>query len=206
MTAVAAPAWPAPIFPRLWRWLRALLAAPTATEVDTETLTQAADGDHRAFARIVSHYDDRLRGLAFRLLGDRALMDDVLQDVYVKAFTSLPKFKRGSKLGTWLYRITYNACVDELRRGRRVVPLFDQDTDAPSPARGPGDLVVERHDLAAALAELPADQRAAVLLVDAYGLDYREAADVLGVREGTIGSRLTRARAALRRVLERGER
>jgi RNA polymerase sigma-70 factor (ECF subfamily) len=175
----------------------------TGTEVDADVVDRARRGDHGAFTQIVDHYDDRLRGLAFRLLGDRTLMDDVLQDAYVRAFVSLPKFKGDAGLGTWLFRITYNACIDELRRSRRAVPL---DQDATSSERGPGELAVERQDLAAALRSLPTDQRAAVLLVDAYGFDYAEAAKVLGVREGTIGSRLSRARAALRRVLERGER
>ena len=72
------------------------------------------------------------------------------------------------------------------------------------PRPGPADVVVERDDLAAALDRLPTDQRAAVMLVDAYGLDYADAAEVLGVRAGTIGSRLSRAHASLRTALERG--
>ncbi len=82
-----------------------------------------------------------------------------------------------------------------------VVRWSPCSTRMPNPARRVEDVVAERQDLADALATLPPDQRAAVLLVDAYGLDYADAAEVLGVREGTIGSRLTRARAALRRVL-----
>ena len=69
------------------------------------------------------------------------------------------------------------------------------------PGSGPADIAVRRRDLAAALAGLPPDQRTAVLLVDAYGLDYADAAEVLGVRVGTIGSRLSRARAVLREAL-----
>jgi len=168
-----------------------------AVEVDPLVLGRARKGDADAFAQIVGHYDHRLRALAFRLLGDRDRMDDVLQDVYVKAYRSLPKFRGASALGTWLYRITYNACVDELRHR----PADDPLTDDPDPGAGPDDIAVRRRDLAAALDRLPPDQRAAVLLVDAYGLDYEDAADVLGVRTGTIGSRLSRARAALREAL-----
>ena len=81
---------------------------------------------------------------------------------------------------------------------------LDDGGDGPEradPRPGPADVAVERGDLAAALDTLPPDQRAAVLLVDAYGLDYDEAADVLGVATGTIGSRLSRARTALRALL-----
>lgn len=175
-----------------------LAAGPrTAGEVDDLVLARARNGDTDAFAEIVGHYDHRLRALAFRLLGDRDRMDDVLQEAYVKAFRSLPRFRGRSRLGTWLYRITYNACMDELRRRPPPEPLTD-DVD-PSP--GPADVAVRRTDLGEALDRLPPDQRAAVLLVDAYGLDYTDAADVLGVRAGTIGSRLSRARAALRDAL-----
>jgi RNA polymerase sigma-70 factor, ECF subfamily len=175
-----------------------------ATEVDARVVARARRGDQAAFAEIVREYDDRLRGLAYRILGDRDRMDDVLQEVYVKAFRSLPRFKGASALGTWLYRITYNACLDDLRRHPQREsgdPEILATVADPSP--GPDELAVERNDLAAALERLPTDQRAAVLLVDAYGLDYREAARVLGVRAGTIGSRLNRAHATLRAVLSR---
>ncbi|MEA2900469.1 MAG: hypothetical protein QOH36_356 [Actinomycetota bacterium] len=189
-----------------WRWgrvLRAVPASPAAGDVDHLVVARARRGEHRAFAQIVDHYDYRLRGLAFRLLGDRDRMDDVLQEAYVKAFRALPRFKGESALGTWLYRIVYNACIDDLRARKAVVSLDDggDGRERADPRRGPADIAVERGDLAAALDTLPPDQRAAVLLVDAYGLDYDEAADVLGVATGTIGSRLSRARAALRTLL-----
>ena len=194
MTAVALPGR-APLWPRLRRLFAAFLAAVRA-EVAPDVLEAARHGDHRAFSVIVTHYDHQLRGLAFRLLGDQARMDDAMQEAYVKAFRSLPKFKGDARLGTWLFRITYNACIDELRRGRAA-----EDTTIADRHMAPDDVAVERADLAVALAELPTDQRAAVMLVDAYGYDYAEAAEILGVREGTVGSRLTRARAALRRSL-----
>ncbi len=193
-----------PISARVLGWLRAA-AVPRATgDIDRLVVARARRGDHQAFAQIVDHYDHRLRGLAYRLLGDRDRMDDVLQEAYVKAFRSLPRFKGESALGTWLYRIVYNACIDDLRSRKATVALDDQVETADA-RPDPADIAVGRGDLAAALDTLPSDQRAAVLLVDAYGLDYGEAADVLGVAAGTIGSRLSRARAALRTVLGAGE-
>jgi RNA polymerase sigma-70 factor (ECF subfamily) len=192
----------------IWPGLLRSVALPRAgAEVDELVLARARHGDHDAFTSIVGHYDHRLRALAFRLLGDRDRMDDVLQEAYVKAFRALPRFKGSSALGTWLYRITYNACLDDLRR-RPAVPAVTYDFDRAStiadPRPGPAEMVVERDDLAAALDRLPTDQRAAVMLVDAYGLDYTQAAEVLGVRAGTVGSRLSRAHASLRAALERG--
>jgi RNA polymerase sigma-70 factor, ECF subfamily len=193
------PAWVRRI--TSWVWELRASALPRATgEVDRLVVARARRGDHRAFAQIVDHYDHRLRGLAYRLLGDRDRMDDVLQEAYVKAFRALPRFKGDAALGTWLYRIVYNACIDDLR-ARRVTTTLDEGVEAADTRPDPAEVAGDRRDLAAALDTLPLDQRAAVLLVDAYGLDYTEAAGVLGVAAGTIGSRLSRARTALRAIL-----
>jgi RNA polymerase sigma-70 factor, ECF subfamily len=172
-------------------------------EVAPGVLARARAGDQRAFTDLVRHYDHRLRALAFRLLGDRSAMDDALQDAYVKAFRALPGFRGDAGLGTWLYQITYRACVDLQRReGRhRNEPLEEGGAATTDPAAA----ATARTDLQRALAALPVDQRAAVLLVDAEGLDYDAAASVLGVAPGTIASRLSRARTALRAALGEGE-
>jgi RNA polymerase sigma-70 factor, ECF subfamily len=171
-----------------------------AVDIGERVIDRARRGDQEAFAAVIRHYDPGLRALAFRLLGDRDLMDDVLQEAYVKAFKGLRRFRGDAKLGTWLYRIAYNACLDELRRSRRgdELPL---DMDLASRDPDPADVVSGRGDLARALAGLTPEDRAAVLLVDAQGLDYRETARVLGIPEGTVASRLNRARASLRTTL-----
>ena len=184
-----------------------IAAAPPvagAGDVGDDVLARARGGDAGAFTELVRHYDGRLRALAFRLVGDRAGMDDALQEAYVKAFRALPGFRGEAALGTWLYQITYRACVDHLRReGRhRAVPLTGIE---PPGGTEPAGTATARVDLARALAGLPLDQRAAVLLVDAEGLDYAAAAAVLGVAPGTIASRLSRARAALRAALAEGD-
>jgi RNA polymerase sigma-70 factor (ECF subfamily) len=179
-----------------------LTASGPAREIGAAILERARRGDQEAFAAVIRHYDPGLRALAFRLLGDRDRMDDALQEAYVKAFRALPRFRGDSKLGTWLYRIAYNACLDELARSRRVVELpLVEEAGQPGGWADPGDVAAQRHDLAAALAALPPEERAAVLLVDAQGFDYRNAGRVLGVPEGTVASRLSRARASLRHAL-----
>ena len=105
-------------------------------DVDPELVRQAQRGDASAFADLVRHYEPRLRALASRLLEDRDLTDDALQEAYVRAFKALGRFRGDSSLGTWLYRITYNACIDELRRGRRVVPCSPISSPTRS-TRGP---------------------------------------------------------------------
>jgi RNA polymerase sigma-70 factor (ECF subfamily) len=157
-------------------------------------------GEIDPFTALVRRHDEGLRGLAYRLLGDRDTMDDVLQETYVSAFKALPRFRGDSDLATWLYRIAYNACLDELRRRKTVVPL-ERVADRPDPAPGPAERTATAQILAQALAALAPDDRAAVLLVDAQGFDYAAAAEILGIPTGTVASRLNRARALLRRVL-----
>lgn len=167
-----------------------------------EVVRRAREGDDASFLALVRHYDGGLRSLAFRLLGDRDRMDDALQEAYVKAFRALPSFRGGARLGTWLYRIAYNACLDELERGRRVVPLPLADAESAPDPRLATDARIEGHIvLGEALRALPLADRAVVLLVDAHGFTYDETAEILGIPAGTVGSRLNRARAALRRVL-----
>ena len=175
-------------------------------EVASDVLARAKAGDRQAFTEVVRHYDHRLRALAYRLLGDRAAMDDALQEAYVKAFRALPGFREDAGLGTWLYRITYRACIDLQRRENRQQgdPAWAPPT-ATGPSADPAATATSRTDVQRALATLPVDQRAAVLLVDAEGLDYDTAAAVLGVAPGTIASRLSRARSALRAALAEGE-
>jgi RNA polymerase sigma-70 factor (ECF subfamily) len=176
------------------------------TDLSASVIEEAKRGDNQAFTALIEHYDPGLRALAYRLLGNVERMDDALQEAYLRVFRGLPRFRGNSRLGTWLYRIVYNVCLDELARSRRIVQLPLEDTiDPPDPRPDVGEMVAHRSGLAHALAKLPPEERAAVLLVDAQGFDYRSAGVVLGVPAGTIASRLNRARAALRRALEEYE-
>src|SRR6266508_4546738 len=160
-----------------------------AVEIGVALLDRARRGDQEAFAAVIRHYDPGLRTLAYRLLGDRDRMDDALQEAYLKAFRALPRFRGHSKLGTWLYRIAYNACLDELKRSQRVVQLPPEEVDeSAGSSRDRGEAVAQRHDLAQALAALPPDERAAVLLVDAQGFDLEDAPSVLGAPAGAVAS------------------
>jgi RNA polymerase sigma-70 factor, ECF subfamily len=161
-------------------------------------------GDAAAFIELVKEHDRGLRTLAYRLLHDRMVMDDVMQDAYLKAFRGFSGFRGDAEERTWLYRIVYNACLDRLRSdGRRreesLEALIERATGAAMD--DPAESVAETSALASALALLQPDQRAVVLLVDAAGFTYDEAAEVLGIRPGTVGSRLHDARSALRTAL-----
>jgi RNA polymerase sigma-70 factor, ECF subfamily len=151
----------------------------------------------RRFENLLDRHEARLRRVAFGMLGDPHRVDDVLQEAFLKAYRSLPdRFENDRLEAAWLYRIVHRCCLDELRGRRRrrevagVIELVavDDDPDA--------SLVV-----AGALARLPDQSRAVVLLVDLIGLDYETAALVLHVPRGTIASRLNVARTQLRQAL-----
>jgi len=166
------------------------------------TIAAAREGDRDAFAAILLHFDPGLRDLAWRLLGDRQLMDDTLQTPYLKAFSSIANFRGEASIGTWLYRIAYTTCIDSLGRGRRPVfvsldDVSEQADDGPDAAES----LAVREAVAKALSSLPTEQRAAVVLVDQEGFDYKSAAEILDIPLGTLSSRLTAARAVLREAL-----
>ena len=176
---------------------------PADREIDEQTISAARRGDGEAFVRMLKHYDSRLRALAFRVLRDPVLMDDALQDASIKAYQALRSFRGDSEVGTWLYRITYTTCLDYLRRERRF-QLFTSDdavADLACVDDDPCDLVTRWAELEDALDQLTVEQRVLVVLVHQYGYDYRTAAEVVGIPEGTVSSRLAAARIRLRRLL-----
>ena len=153
-------------------------------EIDARVVAQASHGDRAAFTAIVHHYERRLRVLAYQILQDPQAIDDVLQDVFVAAYAALPGFRGDATLGTWLYRITCNVCLQSLRTHRRPAIADDPPDDNDLPAREETAAVIDRTAIAEALAALPAEQRILVLLVDRDGYDYRAAAELVGIPRG----------------------
>jgi RNA polymerase sigma-70 factor (ECF subfamily) len=167
---------------------------------DAELLAAHAAGDPDAFGEVVRRHRDRLWAVALRTLGDREEAADALQDGLVSAFragrTGAAAFRGEAAVTTWLHRIVVNACLDRVRRSaaRPADPLPDHDV----PARG--DQVAAREtalDVTAALARLPVEQRAALVLVDMYGWSVQAAAEALECAPGTVKSRCARGRARL---------
>ncbi len=161
---------------------------------DRALLRRAGEGDGDAFGELVRRHRDRLWAVALRTLGDREEAADALQDGLLSAYRGAAAFRGDAQVTTWLHRIVVNACLDRARRAasRPTVPLPD-GADLPASAPDPADAVTVR----AALATLPLDQRAALVLVDLHGLPVEEAARVLDVPVGTVKSRCSRGRARL---------
>jgi RNA polymerase sigma-70 factor (ECF subfamily) len=173
---------------------------------ERELVGRATGGDVDAFYSLIDRHDHALRGLAYRLLENPDAMDDALQESYLKAFRALPRFEGDSAFKSWLYRIVYNTCIDELRRRRKmgVLPI-ESVSERPDGGPDPGDVATDKLDLVAAVESMSPDTRAAVLLVYVDGMDYRSATEVLGVSRGTLASRLHRGRARLQRALDGSE-
>ncbi|MGN6250605.1 MAG: RNA polymerase sigma factor SigE [Marmoricola sp.] len=156
--------------------------------------------------QIVDQHSERVFRLAYRLTGDRHDAEDLTQEVFVRVFRSLHTYTPGTFEG-WLHRITTNLFLDQARRKQRI--RFDALPDdaanrLPSTVLTPEVTSLDRtfdDDVEAALALLPADFRVAVVLCDIEGMSYEEIAEVLGVKMGTVRSRIHRGRAQLRKHL-----
>ena len=146
--------------------------------------------------------DTAMRALAFRLVGDRVAMDDVLQTAYLKAYRGYEDFRGDAQFTSWLYSIVYRACIDHLRvRSRRdESPLVADDALVDS-GSDPSVGAADRLSIEEALSTLTVEQRAAVWLVDGEGHTFAQAAEILDISPGTAASRVSRARAALRETL-----
>ena len=155
---------------------------------------------------IVTTHSAAVYRLAYRLTGNRPDAEDLTQEVFVRVFRSLDSYTPGTFEG-WLHRITTNLFLDQARRRQRLrFDGFAEDAEArlvsadPSPERALADAGFD-DDVEAALLALSPEFRAAVVLCDVEGLTYEEIADVLGVKLGTVRSRIHRGRAMLRKAL-----
>lgn len=177
---------------------------------DKHILAQARRGELDAFEELVRRYEKRVYAIALRSAGSPEDAADITQDVFLRAWRSIESFRGDSGFSTWLFRITMNICVDHARH-RQTQPQTmaltnDEDEERPIHDTSP---TPEEHldnselgrELAAALDEVSEEHRRIVLLRDVSGMSYTEIAEILEISEGTVKSRLARARIALRKVL-----
>ena len=157
-----------------------------------------------AFEELYRLYSPRLFGLAYRLVGPQEA-EDLLQEIFLAAHRKLALYKGESSLGTWLFRLATNQCLDYLRSKRAKLALltetFEHDPNAQGSAAGAIVGVIDRMDLERALALLPPGARAVFVLHDVEGCEHREVAEHLGISDGTSKSQLHKARMRLRSLL-----
>ncbi|MFD4692116.1 RNA polymerase sigma factor SigM [Streptomyces sp. NPDC058463] len=171
---------------------------------DQDLLAQHVAGEPDAFGELVRRHRDRLWAVALRTLGDREEAADAVQDALVSAFRAAHTFRGQSAVTTWLHRITVNACLDRARKAasRKTAPVddaerLDQLLEPHESAEAPAERQDLHRELLAALSTLPAEQRAALVLVDMQAYPVAEAARILDVPTGTVKSRCARGRARL---------
>lgn len=170
---------------------------------EAELVARCRRGDVGAFEELYRQHATRLYNLAFRMAGNPADADDLLQEIFLLAYRKLESFRGASALGTWLYRLGMNVCLDRLRskankQEATTDALEEQVISAPISA---GAQPFNRLDLERAIRTLPEGARAAFLLHDVEGLDHAEVGQVLGISEGTSKSQVHKARMRIRAYL-----
>ena len=182
-------------------------SAGDVRRADLELAKRCRNGDAGAFEELYRQHAGRLFSLTSRMVGSPQEAEDVLQEVFLHAYRKLDSFRGDSSLGTWLYRLGINQCLDHLRgRQARMSQATDSLDDAsaePAAAWSATPIAVNRIDLERAIGRLPEGCRAAFLLHDVEGFEHREVADILGVSEGTSKSQVHKARMKLRATLKR---
>ena len=181
-------------------------------EEELRVIKSVVDGDRNAFEDIVSANQKNVYNLALKMTGsiDDAL--DISQEAFLKAYRQLESFRGESRLSVWLYRLTYNLCIDFLRRKPRsgVVSLTGSDDDEPRDIEVPDirnlpeDNLIRketRKTIADSIAELGQRHREIIVMREITGMTYIDIASVLNINEGTVKSRLARARVSLANIL-----
>jgi RNA polymerase sigma-70 factor, ECF subfamily len=171
---------------------------------DGDLVARCRAGDVDAFETIYNQHAARIYTLACRMAGSPHDGEDLLQEIFLQAHRKLASFKGDSSLGTWLYRLALNHCLDYVRSRRAKMGRLTDTLDAegamePVAAR---ETPIARVDLERALQQLPAGCREAFVLHDVEGFDHKEVAKLLGIAEGTSKSQVFKARSRLRGLLK----
>lgn len=183
-----------------------------STLPEAALLDHCRNGDMGAFDELVARHQTKVFNLCLWVLGDRDEAADAAQDTFVRAFRALPKFRGDAAFGTWLHRIAINVARDDANRRKRAPRPFsafesedNPEFDPPATGASPQENLVKqerRQAVREALARLAEPHRLVLVLFDLQGHSYEEVAALLKVRLGTVKSRLSRAREALRKELE----
>lgn len=187
------------------------------TAVDENKLVnKAVKGDNSAFEALMEKHMGIIYNIALRMTANQDDAEDMTQEIMIKIFRSLGSFKGNSKFSTWIYRVAVNTCLDELKKKKNKKHLsldaeisgddgenqIEIKDDSPSPEK-----LAEQNELrdmvAAAVKLLSDEHRAIIVLRDIRGMSYSEIAGILGCSDGTVKSRISRARAQLKMILEK---
>ncbi len=181
---------------------------PVSELSDEDLVRQFQEGNKDAFRLLVERNQDKVRTIILYTMNRNDLVDDIAQDVFIKVYKALDQFRFESKFYTWIYRITINKCRDELRKRRWKKFISLNSSPTKDSSKQFTELTIEqKHNdfnnlIQHALQKLPVRHREIIVLKDIEDYTYEEIADILQCEMGTVKSRLSRARAALRKILE----
>lgn len=182
---------------------------------EKELIIRAKKGDDLAFEEIVKLYEKKICQTILFMVKNDSVVEDVAQEVFIKIYKNISKFNEQSSLYTWIYRITINACYDEIRKEKKVVYLStfvenengeEQEIDFEDSSQNVAEIVEKeatKTELIDAIKKLPEDARALIVLRDIREFTYWEIADMLKLKLGTVKSKINRARKQLRDELKR---
>ena len=167
----------------------------------------------KAYEEIISLYEKKVFSTIYYMVKNENEIEDIAQEVFIKIYKNLNNFKEESSLYTWIYRITINVCIDEIKKRKKVVYLDEEienddgemKMQVEDGAKTPSDIVEEKdiqERLVACIKKLPEDQRIMIVLRDIKGFTYMEIAEMLKMNLGTVKSRINRSRAALKEILD----
>ena len=180
---------------------------------EKDLISRAKSGDDKAFEEIIQMYQKKICTTISYMIKDKDSVEDVAQEVFIKVYSNLKKFNEQSSLFTWIYRITMNACYDEIKREKKI-SFFrnyveedgeEEEIEREDPSQDVHEIVesrLNRAKLIATLKRLPKEQRALIVLRDIRGFSYWEIADMLKLKLGTVKSQISRARQKLKDELE----
>jgi RNA polymerase sigma-70 factor (ECF subfamily) len=169
---------------------------------EKDLILKAQKGNAEAFSTLMEAHEKKIYALSFKYMQNTHDASDAAQDAIIKVYLNIGKFRLDSAFSTWVYRIVVNTCVDHLRRKKNVVSLNGYETK--SPYANPDEDVISAEFMAGlrlAVADLSPDFKNVLILKDLEHKKYEEIAHILQISEGTVKSRLSRAREKLRRLL-----
>ncbi|MCR4437043.1 MAG: sigma-70 family RNA polymerase sigma factor [Clostridiales bacterium] len=184
-------------------------------EDEKSLLEKAKNGDVFAYESLIEGYQKKVFNLALRMVGNREDASELAQEVFIRVYKSLKGFKEQSQFSTWIYKITTNVCLDELRKrkNRNITSLDEEikledseikrqiEDDKPTP-----EMIVEKNELKKVVSDaiklLSDEHRTVIVMRDIQGFSYEEIARIINCPEGTVKSRLNRARLALKEILK----
>lgn len=180
------------------------VGVPTEDISDSDLTEKCLKGDQQSFRQLYQRYQQRVRSTLYQLCGTSAL-DDLVQEVFLRAWKGLPQLRQTAQFSTWLYRITWNVACDQ-RRQFAQQRNFHTKLETQDPKQSPAPDLMQLHyqDLVRrALEQLSLEHRAVIVLHDLEEVPQKEVAEILGIPVGTVKSRLFHARAAMRQFLQK---